>query len=97
MENVLPHLDHLEPHALAVVVFAICLISERLKFAYMENIPQNIKDKMLPINEYLKNIKCGPFVFDTKSNNMVVSLPKIDTEACTFYTSASKLSIYYCN
>ena len=50
MENVLPHLDHLEPDALAVVVFAICLISEHLKYAYMENIPQNIKDKMLPIN-----------------------------------------------
>ena len=33
----------------------------------MENVPQNVKDKMLPINEYLKNIKCGPFlVFDTK-------------------------------
>ena len=50
MENALPHLDHLEPDALAVVVFAICLISEHLKCAYMENIPQNIKDKMLPIN-----------------------------------------------
>ena len=35
----------------------------------MENVPQNIKDKMLPMNQYLKNIKCGPFfVFDTKSN-----------------------------
>ena len=39
MENVLAHLDHLEPHALAVVVM----------FA--------IKDKMLPRNEYLKNMK----------------------------------------
>ena len=45
----------------------------------MENVPQNVKDKMLPINEYLKNIKCGPFfVFETKSNNTVVSLPKIE-------------------
>ena len=45
----------------------------------MENVPQNVKDKMLPINEYLKNIKCGPFfVFDTKSNNAFVSLPKIE-------------------
>ena len=45
----------------------------------MENVPQNIKDKMLPMNQYLKNIKCGPFfVFDTKSNNFVVSLPKIE-------------------
>ena len=45
----------------------------------MENVPQNIKDKMLPMNQYLKNIKCGPFfVFDTKSNNFVVSLHKIE-------------------
>ena len=74
MENVLVHLDHLEPHALTVAMFAICLIC-----MCMENVPQNIKDKMLPINKYLKNIKCGPFfVFDTKSNNAFVSLPKIE-------------------
>ena len=45
----------------------------------MENVPKSIKEKMLPINKYLKNIKCGPFfVFGAKSNNFVVSLPKIE-------------------
>ena len=34
MENVLAHLDHLEPHALVMVMFAPCLILEHVKFVW---------------------------------------------------------------
>ena len=62
---------YMEIYVTFVDMFVMYLILELIKFAW--EIPQSIKSKFVPIDEYFKNAKCEPFfVYDRKSKKVLL-------------------------